>query len=467
MAVVEGGVRFPFHSLLTDFLQTVNATPSQMSVNVFRIIMGVARKVHEKLVNGLPSFNKGYEKDYLRVRGEWFSGSSVCRSEYGYPDLKRIESERRQGDAKLIKRAPRVPRSEAFEILPRAPYVAQPVVVEQPQDYPDHIPSGQVYAMAPPINPFKLMGKTADMSSSSKVKGKGKGKGKDIGVKKKPIPEPPKVHVLEDSDKEEELRPRKKRGRTEPSSIPAEGPLSHSEAWDPALLFGPNPISVRDTVLDESNADVSAQATQGVMSIEARHFRLIEKLQKSAAEHEEAMSEVLKVSGENYKKLEEENSKNANMMKEIEERARIEESKRAKAKAEITKIEEKMKELESECVRRLGTAHKEGMEEGLKKGKELGREGAMGEVAAQFKLVYNSRFRHGWKSTLSKTEQPESSDLFLHTSTPLPYPDAGLKNSDDEEEEEEEEEEAERRSRKKRRRRKKIRRKRKRKKKEG
>jgi hypothetical protein len=50
------------------------------------------------------------------------------------------------------------------------------------------------------------------------------------------------------------------------------------------------------------------QATQGVMSIEARHFRLIEKLQKSVAEHEEAMSEVLKVSGENYKKLEEENS---------------------------------------------------------------------------------------------------------------------------------------------------------------
>jgi hypothetical protein len=40
--------------------------------------------------------------------------------------------------------------------------------------------------MAPPINPFKLMGKTADMSSSLKAKGKGKGKGKDIGVKKVP-----------------------------------------------------------------------------------------------------------------------------------------------------------------------------------------------------------------------------------------------------------------------------------------
>jgi hypothetical protein len=83
------------------------------------------------------------------------------------------------------------------------------------------------------------------------------------------------------------------------------------------------------------------------------------------------------------------------------------------------------------------------MEEGLKKGKELGREGAMDEVKAQFKMVYNSGFRHGWKSALNKTEQPETSDLFLRANTPLPYPDAGLKNSDDEGDEEDEEEEGE------------------------
>jgi hypothetical protein len=165
---------------------------------------------------------------------------------------------------------PTVRRADALEIPPRASYTAQPATVKQPQDLPDHIPTGQVYAMAPPINPFKLMGRTADASSSKKARGKGKGKSKGTEAPKipkklpeeasitesvshptpeqGPVPEPPKVHVLEDSEQEEELQPRKKKGRTEPSTIPVEGPSSHAVAWDPALLFGQHPISVRDTI---------------------------------------------------------------------------------------------------------------------------------------------------------------------------------------------------------------------------
>uniref|UniRef100_A0A2N9IYU3 Uncharacterized protein n=1 Tax=Fagus sylvatica TaxID=28930 RepID=A0A2N9IYU3_FAGSY len=424
--------------------------PSQISVNTFRIIMGVvainrlldvnltmreilavyqyrcpgeksstlchltARKVHEKLVNGLPSSNKGYEKDYLRI-----SRGSSRKEDKGTPNWA-LQSE----EQKLSR----------FHLEPRTLLSQQQS--NSHKTFPTTFLPGQVYAMAPPVNPFKLMGRPADASSSKKVKGKGRGKSRGTEAPKipkklpeeasttesvshpppeqGPISEPAKVHVLDDSEQEEELQPRKKRGRTEPSTIPVEGPSSHVVAWDPALLFGQHLISIRDSIMDNSNVDVSAQvarglafaaclpedmkqwagtqpgpafrqitrdlmmATQGVMSMEAKFYRLTEKYQKSEAEHEKAMSEMLRAAGENHKKLEDELSRNVNLMKEAEERARTEETKRAQAEAEIAKIQEKMKELEAECISRLGNAHKEGMEEGLKKGKELGKEGAMG-----------------------------------------------------------------------------------------
>uniref|UniRef100_A0A2N9FD27 Uncharacterized protein n=1 Tax=Fagus sylvatica TaxID=28930 RepID=A0A2N9FD27_FAGSY len=342
MAYSRGGVLgSPLHSFLIDFLQTVNATPSQISVNTFRIIMGViainrlldvnltirevlavyqykclgaksntlshlvARNVNEKLVNGLPSTNKGFEKDYLRVGGDWFPGSSLCRSEFGQPE-EDLNPPGKQGDAELIRRCPDLRLSK---IPPRAPYIAQPAEVERPEDFPDRIPTGQVYAMAPPLNPFKLMGKTADAGPSKKRKSQGK-------RQRQQAPSPQAIHVIVESEQEEVQQSHQKEGRAEPSSIPAEGPSSHHAAWDPALLFGPNPISpvcpkdMKEMGQYSAGRCISpndprpndGELPQGVRSMEAKFYRLTEKFQKKEAEQKK-LSELLKAAGDDYTRV--------------------------------------------------------------------------------------------------------------------------------------------------------------------
>jgi hypothetical protein len=110
--------------------------------------------------------------------------TNICIDQRGEPRSAPLLL-RYEPQIKSFLEGPTVPRSQAVEVEPRVLYVAQPAEVELPQDHPDLIPSGQVCEMAPPINPFKLMGKTADASPFEKGKGKGKGKNKGAGVGKK------------------------------------------------------------------------------------------------------------------------------------------------------------------------------------------------------------------------------------------------------------------------------------------
>ena len=118
------------------------------------------------------------------------------------------------------------------------------------------------------------------------MKRKGKGKTKGVGAEKKlkkpaagnvepevtiqppveqepPLP-PPMVHNVDESDQGEKAGPQKKRSRTETSFAKAEGSSSRPEAWDPALLLSLDSIFVRDSILDDSNAEVSAQVAHGL-----------------------------------------------------------------------------------------------------------------------------------------------------------------------------------------------------------
>ena len=178
-----------------------------------------------------------------------------------FADPSRIEIYEKQADVKLVKRVlatnvyvnqrgeprsaplllsyerqiksflegPTVPRYQEVRVDPLIPFVAIPADTISPSEHPDLIPTGQVSEMAPPINPFKLMGKATGGSPSEATKGKGKGKNKGARAGKKqkktvtetPAPEqttqatviqePPQplpiIHDLDDSDHREKLAP--------------------------------------------------------------------------------------------------------------------------------------------------------------------------------------------------------------------------------------------------------------------
>ena len=159
--------------------------------------------------------------------------------------------------------------------------------------------------------------------------------------------------------------------------------------------------------------------------MESRVFDLEKDLKGKEAEHTKAMVEVMESVTANYATLEQEHLKTVNKMKDAKEKARAKAKHKAEMEAELTQLQEKVKKLEAECIQSIGEAREEGKFE------------VLSEVKAELQGVFNRDFRDGWKSALKKAGVPGSSDLFSRDHTPLPYPEAGLKNSDKEDEDDE------------------------------
>ena len=178
---------------------------------------------------------------------------------------------------------PTVPRSQEVRVEASIPGLAVPANTTTLSEDPEFIPIGQVSEMAPPINPFELMGKATGESSSGATKGKGKGRGRGVGKKSSKVvsesssseqtaqttaqelPRPlPVVHEIDESDHGEDLAPPRKKGRSEVPPMPTEGTSASFKAWVPNLLFGDGSISVHDTVLDETETELSAHVAYGL-----------------------------------------------------------------------------------------------------------------------------------------------------------------------------------------------------------
>ena len=97
--------------------------------------------------------------------------------------------------------------------------------------------------------------------------------------------------------------------------------------------------------------------------MESRVFCLNERLRDKEAEHNKALAEVMESAIANYMALEIEHFKALHSMKEAEEKAMTEAEQRAKMEAEFTQIQEKVMNLEAECIQPISKAQEEGKQE--------------------------------------------------------------------------------------------------------
>uniref|UniRef100_A0A2N9EGX8 Uncharacterized protein n=1 Tax=Fagus sylvatica TaxID=28930 RepID=A0A2N9EGX8_FAGSY len=434
MSVVEGGVRFPFHPLLINFLQTVNACPDQLSINVFRIVMGVvtinrllgvnlttkdilfiysyscpgsdsttschlrAKNVNIKLVNGLPSSHKGYDNDWLVVAVP--SRLNVPDTVANLEDLTKVLSSNicidrmgQQRSAPLLLGyqplignfldGPTVPCAQETPVEPTVQFKAQPTSVIPQVDHSDLIPTREVFEMAPPIDAYEReVFEVIAPEQSSQSEDSGSAPPTEQS-------QLPLIVEVDETKQVEEPAPRPKIARVtvELTHIPSSS--SSDDIWVLEMMVGPDPLFVHRTVLDTSNVELFAKVAHALTKATCLPRDLQAWDEMSSGRIFRHISQGLVMAAQGVDTME------ARVF-HFHERMKEKEAEHTKALAEVMK---KSGNSKAECIQSIGEAREEGKQEVL-----------------------------------------DSSDLFLRDHTPLPYPKADLKDSDKEDEDEEDDE---------------------------
>uniref|UniRef100_A0A2N9HBU5 Uncharacterized protein n=1 Tax=Fagus sylvatica TaxID=28930 RepID=A0A2N9HBU5_FAGSY len=243
-----------------------------------------------------------------------FTGGSSCQIDFGRPGPLLSCSATRLLIEDFLE-GPTVPRSKEVRVETSALFEAHPASSDIPSEDSDLIPISQVLEMAP-VDLFELMGR--------KAKGK------------KKVAEGGQLKRLRKAAPEDIL------------------------AWDAM----PTGKAIHQIV--RGLFTISFGRPREFLPMEPRIYDLEEILKGKDEKHAKAMAEVVEDATTSYKKLEHEHHNNINRMKDAEEKARTEAKQKAKAEAKAADLKEKVKLLEVECVKSIGLAREEGIQEGKK-----------------------------------------------------------------------------------------------------